>query len=336
MRHAASSVLARLAIAALLMLAGELNAAEYSSRPDVTQFIDEMAQKHGFVRPELQAVFSRARRQNSVLRAMQAPAESPRRSWQAYRSLFLNPQRIEAGARFRAANAEVLARASAMYGVPEEIIAAIIGVETVYGRNVGTYRVIDALATLAFDFPARSEYFRSELEQFLLHAREENLDVFATRGSYAGAIGIPQFMPGTYRRFAVDFDGDGHRDLRGSVADAIGSVANFLKEHGWQTGRPIAARAAVTGDAYRPLLDGGVKPAFRLGDLAAVGVNVTEAVDPDEPCALVELETPGQPAEYWAAFENFFVITRYNRSALYATAVLQLARALQPGGTPVR
>jgi membrane-bound lytic murein transglycosylase B len=316
--------------ALLLALAPNALAAEsYAARADVRQFVSEMSGKHGFVAAELEQVFSRVRRQTSVLRAMQAPAESPQRSWKSYRSMFLVPARIEGGMKFRAAHAAALARASATYGVPEEIIVAIIGVETVYGRNVGTFRVIEALATLAFDFPARAEYFRSELEQYLLHAREEGLDVFATRGSYAGAIGIPQFMPGSYRRYAVDFDGDGRRDLRGSATDAIGSVAHFLKQHGWLPGQPVAARAQVSGDAFKPLLEGGIKPGYRLSDLAAVGVVATESAPGDALCALIELPTPGQPAEYWVGFDNFYTLTRYNRSSFYAISVLELARALQ-------
>jgi membrane-bound lytic murein transglycosylase B len=326
-----------LAAALLLVPGGDSAGAEsYAARPEVRQFIAEMARKHGFSRTELESVFSQARVQPSIIRAMQTPAESPRRSWQSYRSNFLTPQRIEAGVRFKAANAEALSRASALYGVPEDIVVAIIGVETVYGRNVGGYRVLDALATLAFDFPARADYFRSELEQFLLHSREAGLEPLATRGSYAGAIGIPQFMPGTYRRYAVDFDGDGRRDLRASNADAIGSVANFLKEHGWAAGQPVAARARVSGADFVPLLEGGIKPGYRVEDLAAVGVTLAPgaAAAPDALCSLIELQTPGQSSEYWLGFDNFFALTRYNRSSVYAIAVLELATAIGRSSSP--
>ena len=195
--------------------------------------------------------------------------------------------------------------------------------------------MIDALATLAFDFPRRAGYFRGELESFLLFARDAGIDLLATRGSYAGAIGIPQFMPGSYRRFALDYDHDGQRDLSGSAADAIGSVANFLKEHGWETGAPAALPARVAGDAYRKLLDAGIKPQVRQAELGLFGVSGAESLPPDTLCALIELETPGQDSEYWIGLNNFYVITRYNRSSFYASAVLELARAIAQAAATV-
>jgi membrane-bound lytic murein transglycosylase B len=245
--------------------------------------------------------------------------------------MFVSRDRIEAGARFRERHAAVLSRAAQEFGVPAEIIVAILGVETVYGRNMGTHRVIDALATLAFDFPRRSEFFRSELESFLLYARETGIDVFAAQGSYAGAFGIPQFMPGSYRSFAVDYDGDGRRDLHASPVDAIGSVANFLRAHGWEAGRPIAAPAQVSGVAFRKLIDAGITPVYRIADLPTYGVGVTEPLPPEAGCALVELETPGQAPEYWVGLQNFYVLTRYNRASFYAIAVLELAREIARG-----
>ncbi|HEY5290718.1 MAG TPA: lytic murein transglycosylase B, partial [Burkholderiales bacterium] len=230
-------------------------AAHYAGREDVRQFIAEMAHKHGFARKELRTLFSRARFQPAIIKAITPPVEPRARSWQAYRALFLTPQRIQAGVEFRERHREALARATELYGVPEEIIVAIIGVETVYGRNTGSYRVIDALSTLAFDYPPRAEFFRGELEHYLLYAREAGIDTLALKGSYAGAIGIPQFMPGSYRRYAVDLDGDGKQDLSGSFADAIGSVANFLQAHGWETGQPVAFAAQVRGENYRKLVD---------------------------------------------------------------------------------
>jgi len=212
--------------------------------------------------------------------------------------------------------------------VPPEIIVAILGVETVYGRNMGGYRVFDALTTLAFDYPRRAEFFRGELENYLLYVRDAGVDALAIRGSYAGAIGIPQFMPGSYRRYALDYDGDGQRDLSASAADAIGSVANFLKEHGWDAGAPIAVPARIVGDTYRQLLDAGIKPVYRAVDLALFGVSGAESLSPETPCALIELETPGQPSEYRIALQNFYVLTRYNRSSFYASAVIELARAI--------
>ena len=322
-------MLARLLCAWLLALPGTAGAAEnYAARLEVREFIGDMVRRHGFDARELHTVFSKARRLPQIIRAMTPQPGAPQRSWQAYRSMFVNESRVEAGVAFRLANATALERASQLYGVPEEIIVSVIGVETVYGRNMGAYRVIDALSTLAFDYPPRADFFRGELEQFLLHARETGIDVFGTRGSYAGAIGIPQFMPGSYRRYAVDFDGDGRPDLTASPADAVASVANFLKEHGWQRDQPIAAPAQVTGEAHRELLSAGIKPAHRVSDLAAFGVLPQEALPGELPCALVELETPGQRPEYWVGLDNFYAITRYNRSSFYAITVIELARAI--------
>jgi len=320
--------------AALLLLAFAGTAAaaaaqgNYAQREDVRRFIAEMVERHGFVGRELRRLFSRARFQPAVIRAMTPPSEAPVKSWQGYRAMFVSRERIEAGVRFRERHAATLARAAQEFGVPADIIVAIIGVETVYGRNMGTHRIIDALATLAFDFPRRSEFFRAELENFLLYARESGVDVLAAQGSYAGAFGIPQFMPGTYRRFAVDYDGDGQRDLHASPVDAIGSVANFLKAHGWETGQPVAARAQVSGESYRALVDAGIRPLYRVSDLPAYGVGITLPMPPDAGCALLELKTPGQPPEYWIGLQNFYALTRYNRSSFYAIAVVELAREL--------
>jgi membrane-bound lytic murein transglycosylase B len=305
----------------------------YAGRRDVRQFIAEMVQKHGFARSELRTLFSRARFQRAVIAAITPPTEPRAKSWQAYRALFLTPERIEAGVEFRAQQREALARAAAIYGVPEEIIVAIIGVESVYGRNTGNYRVIDALSTLAFDYPPRAEFFRAELESFLLYARDAGIDTLALKGSYAGAIGIAQFMPDSYRRYAVDMDGDGKEDLSGSFADAIGSIANFLKAHGWESGQPVAYTAQVQGDNYRRLIDAGIKPGYRYGDLANFGVSAAGDAA-DAPCALIELTTPDEPSEYLVGFTNFYVLTRYNRSSMYAAAVLELAQAVKSAYQP--
>ncbi len=327
MRVLALALLALVAAGAVAAQPGA-NAGTYGKREDVHLFITEMVERHGFVGRELRKLFSRARYQPAIIRAMTPPPEAPVKSWQAYRALFVSRDRIEAGAGFRERHAGTLARAAQEFGVPAEIIVAIIGVETVYGRNMGAYRVIDALTTLAFDFPRRSEFFRSELESFLLYARESDIDVFAAQGSYAGAFGIPQFMPGSYRRFAVDYDGDGRRDLNSSPVDAIGSVANFLRAHGWEAGQPVAAPAQVSGEAFRTLIDAGIKPVYRVADLAAFGVGVSEPLPPEAGCALVELDTPGRAPEYWIGLQNFYVLTRYNRSSFYAVAVLELAREI--------
>jgi membrane-bound lytic murein transglycosylase B len=314
---------------ALTLPATSAAATAYNKRQEVRQFIAEMIEKHGFVRSELQLLFSRARYQPEVVKAITPPAEPRARSWQAYRAQFLTDERIDAGARFRERHRASLQRATELYGVPEEIIVAIIGVETVYGRNTGSYRVIDALTTLAFDYPPRAEFFRSELEHYLLYARDAGINVLNLKGSYAGAIGIPQFMPGSYRRYAVDHDGDGKQDLSGSFADAIGSVANFLKQHGWDASQPVAFTAQVQGERYRNLVDAGIKPLYRFGDLPSFGVSTSGVADAEVLCALIELGTPGAASEYRVGLNNFYVLTRYNRSSLYATAVIELAQAVK-------
>ena len=309
-------------------------AGKYASREDVRQFIAEMVHRHGFAGKELRTLFSRARFQPAVIKAITPPTEARARSWQAYRAQFLTPQRIGAGIEFRERHRETLARALELYGVPEEIIVAIIGVETVYGRNTGNYRVIDALTTLAFDYPPRAAYFRAELENFLLYARDAGIDTLGVKGSYAGAIGIPQFMPGSYRRYAVDLDGDGRQDLSGSFADAIGSIANFLQAHGWEAQQPAAIAAQVQGQNYHKLLDAGIKPIYRCADLADFGVSAEVETRADAACALIELATPGEASQYLVGLTNFYVLTRYNRSSLYAAAVLELAQAVKSGLTP--
>jgi membrane-bound lytic murein transglycosylase B len=305
----------------------------YGKREDVQGFIRQMAERHGFVEHELQFLFSRARRETAVLSAI-TPQKDPRaRSWLAYRARFVTEARIAEGVEFWRRHAAVLARAAQEHGVPEEIIVAIIGVETVYGRQMGSWRVIDALATLAFDYPPRAEFFRAELEQYLLYARDAGIDVFSMRGSYAGAIGIPQFMPGSYRRFAVDYDGDGAIDLRGSPSDAIGSVANFLAQHGWRRGERVELPARVAGgnagQAHRELVDAGIEPKTPLADLKRYGVETRTDLALDTPVALIELESADAATEYRLGLRNFFVLTRYNRSVLYASAVYDLAQELK-------
>ena len=303
------------------------NSPSYADRPEVQEFIREVSSRHGFAEGELLQLFSRVHRTEPILEAIQPPPPKAR-SWEEYRANFVNPRRIAAGEGFWKTHRRALARAERRYGVPAEYIVAIIGVETFYGRNAGRWRVVDALTTLAFDYPARASYFRSELEQYLLLSRDTGADVFSVRGSYAGAIGIPQFMPSSTRRFAVDFDGSGAVDLRGSPADAIGSVANFLKEHGWESGEEVLFEAKLTGEAWRPLADGTVDPKHSLDDLRQAGVQF-DAPQKQARAALVELETPERPSEYRVGLRNFYVLTRYNRSAFYASVVHDLAQALR-------
>ncbi len=301
----------------------------FTQRADVRAFIRDMAQRHAFVESELQFLFARTRRMESVLKAITPPKDPRARSWRAYRGRFVNEARIGEGLDFWRRHEAALSRAAEAHGVPEEIIVSIIGVETLYGRNAGSFRVIDALATLAFLYPPRATYFRSELEQYLLFTRDAGLDVFSVKGSYAGAIGIPQFMPGSYRRFAVDFDGDGIVDLRASPADAVGSVANFLKEHGWRRGEPVQLLAHVAGEAHRPMLEAGIDPKFTLASLGQHGVETSSSLPTETTVALIDLPTPEAPTEYRLGMRNFYVLTRYNRSSFYAAAVYDLAQELK-------
>jgi membrane-bound lytic murein transglycosylase B len=305
----------------LLAAVTPLFAQSYAGRPEVQTFIDEVAKRHGFKPAELNRLFSKVQRVDPALKLI-LPGEPI--SWADYRAQFVNETRIANGLAFWKDNRRSLARAEKKYGVPAQTIVAIIGVETNYGRNMGRYRVIDALSTLAFDYPPRASFFRRELEQYLLLAREEGIDVFATRGSYAGAIGMAQFMPGSLRAYAVDFNGDGRIDLSGSSADAVGSVANFLKQHGWQAGEPVLLKAKPSPDALARYMDGSFEPRHRIDELIAAGLEVDPA--PPSPDMLGTLVPLG--AEYRVGLRNFYVITRYNRSALYAGAVNDLGEAL--------
>lgn len=300
----------------------------YDERPEVQAFVAEMANKHGFSSTDLLKVFANTEFRPSVIKAMLPPADANVRSWERYRPRFVNTVRIANGIKFMAQYAEALKRARETYGVPETVIAAIIGVETVYGQDAGNFRVMDALTTLAFDYPRRAEYFRGELEQYLLMTREQNLDQFSVRGSYAGAIGLPQFMPTNIRKLAVDFDGDGKIDLRNNPIDAIGSVAHYLQSFGWQTDNPIAIAISFQEPAPTQWTD-SIIPAITLDDIKSLRFTTQRSFDKNLNFALIPLESPNKAAEYWLGFNNFYVITRYNKSAFYAMSVMQLAEALQ-------
>ena len=299
----------------------------FADEPDAVAFARDLEARQGIPADELLGQLAQLRPNAKVLQLIKPPASPLQRSWERYRPRFLNDRRIDGGVRFLQENAGQLAKASALYGVPPEIIVAIIGVETEYGRNMGGFRVLEALATLAFKYPPRSEFFRTELEQFLLLCRENGLDPLAVKGSFAGAIGIPQFMPGSQRRYAVDFDGDQRVDLRGSVDDAIGSVGRFLEQHGWQAGQPIAVPALTNGNPDPALLQAGIRPSLKLAELSDKGVRAD--IDPQASVALIDLVSPEKETEYWLGYENFYVITRYNRSSFYAMSVFQLGEAVR-------
>ncbi len=302
-------------------------AGSLAERPDTQAFIREMTNRHGFNSQELYAVFSRARTQPSIIAAMNRPAEA--KPWYAYREIFLTPKRIQGGVQFWRANRAALARAEQTYGVPAEIIVAIIGVETSYGGNMGKYRALEALATLAFDYPRRADYFRKELENYLLLTRQEGIDPLAVKGSYAGAMGLGQFMPGSYLRYAVDFDGDGHRNLWSNPVDAIGSVANYLSKNRWQPGEPVTTRALVSGWQYQELISRKAQPPTRtVLSFQQQGVMPERVVNDTQKAILLEFQE-SDSSEYWLGFDNFYVITRYNQSPLYAMAVYQLGRTIR-------
>lgn len=301
----------------------------YAGRPEVGQFIRTMAEKHRFDETELHSAFARAERLPSVLKAILPPASPRTRSWKAYRSRYVEPIRISAGINFWQEHASVLRRAAQQYGVPEEIIVAIIGVETIYGRHTGSLETFSSLTTLAFDYPPRAALFLEELENLLLLSRDQQRPVTDYRGSYAGALGVPQFLPSSYRRYAVDFNGDGRIDIENQVEDAIGSVASFLVQHGWQAGKPVAMRATVSRPSdIEAIRATDIDPVWTPEQMSAAGIAIHGAPPAGSTAALIELTTPDQAPEYWAGFSNFYVITRYNRSSFYAMAVFELSRAL--------
>ncbi len=300
--------------------------ADLTQRDEVREFIARMDQEHGFPSTELEALFRQVELRADIIRAISRPAEA--KPWHQYRPIFLTEDRIQKGVAFWHNHADILARAEAAYGVPAEMIVAILGVETRYGSYMGSHRVIDALATLAFDYPPRAAFFGRELEQFLLMTREEAFDPLSLKGSYAGAMGKAQFIPSSFRHYAVDFSGDGRRDLWESVEDAAGSIANYFKRHGWEPGAPVAFPARVRGDGFGRAVKAGIKPGFSVGELRGMGVDFDGELADDTRAALLELEGADGP-EYWVIPNNFYVITRYNHSALYGMAVHQLSSAIR-------
>ncbi len=301
----------------------------------VTEFIDQACNDHGFDREELTSLFRRAQYLEGVVRLINPPPAGKAKNWTAYRDRFVEPRRIKAGLAFWDRHEAALRRAEETFGVPAEIIVGIIGVETIYGQTTGKFRVPDVLATLAFAYPetanreARMAYFRDELMQTLLYARDHGIDPFSLSGSYAGAIGLPQFMPGSVRKFAIDFDGDQKIDLRNSAEDAIGSVGNFLQQHGWTAGLPLVYPVQVLpGQSWSELIGQGLEAKFSVTQMAAAGVLVPESVPATLNYGLIDLEDDIRPIQYWLATNNFFAITRYNRSYYYAMAVIELGQAV--------
>ena len=304
----------------------------------VREFIDGMVAQHGFERMALETLFSQVRYIDTAVQLVKPAPPGKPKNWQAYSARFIEPIRIRAGVRFWEANAEALKRAEAAYGVPAEIIVGIIGIETIYGRDTGRFRVLDSLTTLAFAYPdapnqaARQAFFRDELSSTLVLARERGYDPFSLLGSFAGAVGLPQFMPSNILKYGVDFDNDGRVDLRGSSVDAIGSVANFLVQHGWNAEHrgPVAYAADVSPTrAWEPLLGLGLEATLRPEALRAAGVVTGTALPAETLYGLIDLQNGAEPTEYWVANDNFYAITKYNRSYFYAMSVVDLGRAVR-------
>jgi membrane-bound lytic murein transglycosylase B len=293
---------------------------------NVKNFVQKMVTKHHFNEYELTQLLQSAIIKNDILKRIASPSEGL--PWYKYRKIFLTETRIENGVKFWRENAEALASVSAQTGVAPEIIVAIIGVETGYGKNMGNHRVLDALATLAFAYPPRSPFFTGELEQFLLLCREEGMNSREPLGSYAGAMGYPQFMPSSFRALAKDFEHDGHRDIWKNPRDAIASVANYFEKNSWQRGQGVAVRATAVGNQYKSVLNKDLKPSSTMSQLSRVGVNSTENLSENANVKLVVLEQLDGD-ELWLGLQNFYVITRYNHSPLYAMAAFQLSQEIK-------
>jgi membrane-bound lytic murein transglycosylase B len=321
------------ALAATAASGARLEPGYYAQRPEVRAFIAELVADEGFDEGALSQLFAQARYQPKVIAAVSQPLASPLK-WYEYAPRFLEPERVDAGLAFWREHAATLARAESELGVPAEVIVAILGVETYYGRNVGSYSVFDALTTLAFDYPRRAAFFRGELKQFLLLTREQGVSPLPARGSYAGAMGPAQFMPSSIRAFGIDFDADGRVDLVENTDDVIGSVANYLSRFGWEPGQPIMEAARIETesaelDVLREL-DEGITDRRSLAAWVREGVTgfaIPGDLAPD-PVGLLQLEEPSVPS-YWLVFNNWYVLTRYNQSRLYASAVWMLAQALK-------
>ena len=299
-------------------------AADYSDHPSAEALINRVAER-GVDRDWLQSALSEATRQESILKAISRPAEKSK-PWSEYQDIFLTDRRAKEGIEFWRENRETLDRVSQDTGVPSEVIVAIIGVETYYGRITGGYRVIDALSTLAFDYPRRSPFFTKELEVFLELAYQSGLPLAELKGSYAGAMGLGQFMPSSYRAYAKDYEGDGVIDIWTNPNDAIMSVANYFVAHGWRPGGEVITRATFSGDPT--LFDVGLKPKLRIDALADKGLKPVTYQSSDQLATPIRFDGKSGE-EHWLGLHNFYVITRYNHSAMYAMAVHQLSQTLR-------
>jgi membrane-bound lytic murein transglycosylase B len=300
------------------------NAAGAEDNPALRSLMDEMVSKYGFTRKELEDWLSQVEIRDDIIEAVYRPKENL--PWYEYRKLFVNDERARRGVAFWKTNAEALSRACSVYGVPPEIIVAILGIETFYGNQGGRYRVLDALVTLTLRYPERSDFYRGQLIEYLLLARELGVSPLSIKGSYAGAMGMPQFIPSSYRSYAVDFDDDHKRDLA-DVDDAIGSVANFLKQHGWKQDEPIVSEVKLDGSMYAWLENNGLEPRISIQHLSRYGILPVQRIDARQLAALIVFEGETAPI-HRLGYNNFYVITRYNRSKNYSLAVVELSEMI--------
>jgi len=310
-----------------LLITSVLLSSAALANTDEQAFIDKMVKEHQFDAAEISSLLNQAQKQQSIIDAMSRPAEK-RLNWGQYRKIFITDKRIKGGMKFWKENQAILEQAEKTYGVPAQIITAIVGVETYYGRITGKYSVLDSLYTLGFHYPPRAKFFRSELEEFLQLAREEGVSPTEPLGSYAGAMGRPQFISSSFRAYAVDFDKDGKRDIWENNADVIGSVANYFKRHGWKAGEPVAQLVTGAKKGFDEEIKAGYKPSLDVKSLIDKGIILGSSLDKDAKVALLEMESD-DGNEYWVTSPNFYAITRYNHSPLYAMAVFQLSEAIR-------
>jgi len=297
--------------------------APFEDKSLIKAFVDEMVAEYKYDKKFLTSLFEKARLHQSIIDAISRPAES--KPWYQYRKIFVTRERVRGGVLFWNEHEETIKKVAEKYQVRPEIVVAIIGVETRYGKHKGSYPVLDSLSTLAFAYPPRAKFFRSELKHYLLMTREEDLDPLEQKGSYAGAMGMPQFISSSFRNYAVDFDDDGKRDLWSNTGDALASVGNYFKRHGWVAGVPVAHKVEVHGIKYKELLSKSLKPKYTQDELMLAGVTLPNDIPTDIKGTLIELDS-GDGPEHWVVWKNFYVISRYNHSALYSMAVFQLSQ----------
>ncbi len=311
----------------LLVMAISSQAMTYGDHPAAKKFVDKMVDEHGFDRAYVQGLMNNAERKQSILDAIARPAEKVL-TWGEYRDIFVTDRSTRQGIEFMQEHSDTLARAEKEFGVPAEIISAVIGVETRYGRNKGGYRVLDALATLGFDYEPRSQFFSKQLEEYLLLVKEQRFDALQVKGSYAGAMGFGQFIPSSYRHYAIDFDGDGVADIVNNPVDAIGSVANYFRAHGWKPGELVTTTAQVSSKYNLDVANKKLKPAHTVAELKQHGYQPTALVSEEAMATAMRLKGD-KGVEFWLGLDNFYVITRYNHSRLYAMAVYHLSETLK-------